>query len=204
MRTWLKASSALGFLILASCVTINIYFPASAAEKVADEIIEDIQKQNGQPAAPANESQPQSSVPWLRHQAESVIGALARSVASDVHAAEADLSADSPTIRKLQAAMKSRFGALSPFYNSGAVGFTTQALIAVRDASSVSLKDRARVKQLVDAENRDRNALYRAIAVANGQPQWEADIRETFARRWVANANSGWWYQTASGSWKQK
>jgi hypothetical protein len=45
---------------LSACVTINIYFPAAAAEKAADKIIEEVwQTQKGGKAAPkANESQP--------------------------------------------------------------------------------------------------------------------------------------------------
>ena len=31
-----------GLFALASCVTINIYFPAAAAEKAADQIIDDV------------------------------------------------------------------------------------------------------------------------------------------------------------------
>ena len=30
------------------------------------------------------------------------------------------------------------------------------------------------------------------------------EIREIFARQWIASARSGWWYQTADGGWKQK
>lgn len=38
----------------AGCVTINIYFPAAAAEKAADRIIDEVwQLQGGAPAAPA-------------------------------------------------------------------------------------------------------------------------------------------------------
>ncbi len=47
-------------LALAGCVTINIYFPAAAAEKAADRIIDEImqQKQGAEkPAAPAAASQ---------------------------------------------------------------------------------------------------------------------------------------------------
>jgi hypothetical protein len=42
-------------VILPACVTINIYFPAAAAEKAADKIIDDVwqikdgAQQNGQP-----------------------------------------------------------------------------------------------------------------------------------------------------------
>ena len=38
--------------------------------------------------------------------------------------------------------------------------------------------------------------LYREIAAANGHPEVEADIRTTFAERWVGKAaQSGWYYQ---------
>ncbi len=45
---------------LSACVTINIYFPAAAAEKAADKIIEEVwQTQKGDKAAPkANGNQP--------------------------------------------------------------------------------------------------------------------------------------------------
>ena len=39
-------------LALAGCITINIYFPAAAAEKAADRIIDDVLG-NGAAAAPA-------------------------------------------------------------------------------------------------------------------------------------------------------
>jgi hypothetical protein len=55
----------------------------------------------------------------------------------------------------------------------------------------------------VAAENRDRNALYAEIANANGHPEWEAEIRSTFAQRWVQRAQSGWWVQ-GGGGWSQK
>lgn len=200
MHTLVKGFGAMLLLLVASCVTINIYFPASAAEKVADEIIEDIQTQNGNNAAPADQPQSENRVlPSAVHLALSRIGGF---LISEAQAAEADLSIDSPAIRKLQASMKSRFGSLKPFYDQGAVGFTSDALIAIRDAKVLALKDRALVNKLVAAENSDRNALYKAIAAENGHPEWEADVRETFARRWVANAQAGWWYQ--AGGWKQK
>lgn len=47
-------------VVLASCVTINIYFPAAAAEKAADKIIDEVWqlKQDGaagEPKPPANQ-----------------------------------------------------------------------------------------------------------------------------------------------------
>lgn len=40
-------------LALAGCVTINIYFPAAAAEKAADRIIDEVWQLQGSTSAPA-------------------------------------------------------------------------------------------------------------------------------------------------------
>lgn len=46
-------------LLLAGCVTINIYFPAAAAEKAADKIIDEVwQLQDGRRAPRPSEAQP--------------------------------------------------------------------------------------------------------------------------------------------------
>jgi hypothetical protein len=39
-----------GGLLLGACVTINIYFPAAAAEKAADKIIDEVWQLQKQPA----------------------------------------------------------------------------------------------------------------------------------------------------------
>jgi len=60
----MRAISSRTFLLLAlagtlaSCVTINIYFPAAAAEKAADKIIDEVwqlQKSEQKPAEPATQ-----------------------------------------------------------------------------------------------------------------------------------------------------
>ena len=46
--------------VLAACVTINIYFPAAAAEKAADKIIDEVwQLQQPEKSAPAQPATPQ-------------------------------------------------------------------------------------------------------------------------------------------------
>ena len=44
---------AIPVFALSACVTINIYFPAAAAEKAADKIIEEVWKQTDKSAVPA-------------------------------------------------------------------------------------------------------------------------------------------------------
>lgn len=120
-------------------------------------------------------------------------------LASQLGQAAADLEINTPAIAALQNSMQSRHGKLVSFYTSGAIGLTKDGLIAVKDASAVPLKDRQSLNSLVAAENADRNNLYKEIAVANAHPEWEAEIRSTFAQRWVQKAQSGWWYQEGSG-----
>jgi uncharacterized protein YdbL (DUF1318 family) len=76
-------------------------------------------------------------------------------------------------------------------------------LLEIRDRNLVSLKDRNTVVQLVAAQNNDWNALYAEIARLNNHPEWQDSIRRTFAKRWIAKADTGWYYREG-GAWKQK
>jgi len=197
MRT-LRIPMALVLALFAmACVTINVYFPAEAAEKAADRIIRDVY---GDEVDAAQE--PQS---WNHFEGVPVqrTNPVLDWFIPAAHAA-ADLSVNTPAIRQLQADMEKRHRQLAPYYSSGAVGITNKGQLQIRDQKLVPLKDRNKVKNLVAKENRDRSALYAEIARANAHPEWEAEIRTTFARRWVDNAHSGWWYMDKSGGWKQK
>lgn len=201
----MKTVSFVSALLLTACVTINIYFPAAAAEQVADKIIKDIQseqdalKPQGQDAVPI---QPQSKIDGLELSVYRFIDSTLNILVSSAYAAGADLSVDTVEIRQLRAAMRSRFSQLKPFYSKGWVAIKVDGLLTTR--GNIALKDRNKVKKLVAAENADREKLYRAIANANGHAEWTAQIKSTFATRWVSNAQPGWWYQTSNGSWKQK
>lgn len=194
----MKKLSVIGTLLLTACVTINIYFPAAAAEKAADQIIRDIQQSIDSPV------NPQSDLQSLKIAFYRLIDGALNVVIAPAHAQQADLSIDSPEIRRLTASMQRRFSNLKPFYDAGYIGIGSDGLLVVRDASAVPLRDRTQVNRLVAAENTDRNQLYQAIANANGHPEWATQIKSTFAARWVGNAQSGWWYQAPNGRWRQK
>lgn len=125
-------------------------------------------------------------------------------VASGGAFAQANLDIDTPAIRSLTASMQQRHAQLLPFYTNGAVGVSRDGLVALRDANTVPLAQRAQVNAIIAAENQDRLALYKEIARANGHPEWEADIRAKFGERWVAKAQAGWWVQDAGGAWRRK
>lgn len=201
MRLFKWLTGTVSGLMLVSCVTINIYFPAAAAEKAADRIIEDVWGPETQPQ-PAVEPEQQDSSSLTVPQPGLALSVL-NWLVPDAQAAEADININSPAINALKAQMKSRHNQLETFFNSGAVGLTDDGLVTVRDAKAVALKDRNTLNGLVADENKDRKALYAEIARANGHPEWQDDIQNTFAKRWISNAAKGWWYQQG-GSWKQK
>lgn len=202
MRRVLPLKIALACLLVAACVTINVYFPAAAADRAADQVINDITK--GAVGAP-----PQSNFLPAHDEPHALLVALGRLLDAAVPAAHAQgadaLNVSSPAITRITASMAKRFGQLEKYFASGAVGLTNDGNIDVRDLNAVALPERATVKRLVAEDNADRAQLYAEIAKANNHPEWETDVRKSFARRWVATgAKSGWYYQDDGGTWKQK
>lgn len=118
--------------------------------------------------------------------------------------AQANLEINTPAINNLKNAMTARHAQLAAHYASGAVGIARDGTIQLRDANAVPLPQRAQVTGLVGAENGDRSALYKEIARANGKPEWEGEIRSTFAQRWIDKASAGWYVQNAQGQWVKK
>lgn len=201
-------------LALSACVTINVYFPAAAAEKAADKIIEDVWGKDAavqeQDAAPAPE---QSMLDGNAHERTGVgerVLLAAAGMALDMlitpaqAQSAADLNVATPAVRQLTQSMESRHAQLKKYYDAGAVGLTRDGLVEVRDQNLVALPERNAVRKLVADENADRNNLYREIAAANGHPEWEADIRATFAQRWISKSSAGWYYQDSAGAWKRR
>lgn len=210
MRRVLPLKIALVSLLIAACVTINVYFPAAAADKAADQFINDVTKgTTGGGTTPPPQSYfvaPAERTEYVAVLVDSVGRALDALVpAANAQDAEAALNVSSPAVTRIKQSMAARFGDLEKFFASGAVGLTKDGMIDVRDINAVALPDRATVKRLVAEDNADRGQLYAEIAKASNHPEWESDIKKSFARRWVATgAKSGWYYQGDDGSWKQK
>jgi uncharacterized protein YdbL (DUF1318 family) len=197
-------------LALSACVTINVYFPAAEAREAAREFVENVIGEEGRDAPPARSEEPGGGLP----------GGMAREPSrpaqsrtfdpwmllgiGSAHAQTPDITIRTPAIQAIQQRMEARFAStLRPHFDSGALGFGGDGLVKVRDAGSLPLKDRVAVNAAVADDNRDRNAVYREVAVANGHPEWEPQIREVFAKQWIASARPGWWYQQG-GRWQQK
>ncbi|MCP3849217.1 MAG: YdbL family protein [Gammaproteobacteria bacterium] len=198
-------------LTVISCVTINIYFPAAAAEKVAEQIVNDVlnsgeegAEQKVKPEIDNNQSLNGNSSEPLIYFGQRALLAVVDFIIPAAEAGQADLSINSPKIKSIRSSMEKRQSKLRPYYNSGAVGFTNNGLIANVSNAGLSVKQKSTVKKLVRSENKDRKALYSEIARANGHPEWETDIQKTFSKTWINNISAGWMYQNKSGQWNKK
>jgi len=187
---------------VAACVTINVYFPAAAAERAASEFVGDVLGEPQDDGALFDPLRPDTGVSYLAYSA--AVGLL-NLVVPDAQAQQADIEINTPQINAIKARMAQRQQqSLNALFDSGAIGFTNDGLVAVRDRSAVGLQERRNLESVVADENRDRKAVYREIAVANGHPEWESDIQQTFAREWVQKAKRGWYYQNSAGQWVTK
>ncbi len=207
-RAPILLASLLGLLLstLLGCVTINVYFPEAAAQKAADQFVGTVLDAGG--AAPdANKpapAKPSSHKPEPAQRPPSAM--LVDLLIPAAEAAETpDIRIQNATTERIQQRMQERFrGGLAASFDSGALGFGRDGMVAVRDASQLPLSQRAEIKAAVADENSDRAALYREVASANGHPEWEAQIRAAFAQSWIEHARAGWYYQDSAGVWKRK
>ncbi len=214
MRRVLPLKIALVSVLIAACVTINVYFPAAAADKAADQVIREITG-GATSTPPTSRAVPApAGAPGVGNEPHFLLAAAGHAldhalnvIAPRAHAQDADaaLNVSSPAVSRIKASMAQRFPQLEKFFASGAVGLTRDGMVDVRDLNAVALPDRAAVKRLVAEDNADRAQLYAEIAKASNHPEWEGDIRKSFARRWVqTGAKPGWYYQDEGGAWKQK
>ena len=141
----------LGFaLVFAACVTVNIYFPAAAIQKAADQIVDDVRgtKDQKQPEEKKNDKQ------------SSIIDPLRGLIGPREAHAQINVEVSTPAIRSLKQAMASNFGQLKPFYDRGAIGENNMGFVEPRDTGALNLKDKADLNRVVSQENGNRNTLY--------------------------------------------
>ncbi|OQW93687.1 MAG: hypothetical protein BWK79_09820, partial [Beggiatoa sp. IS2] len=106
-------------LFLTACVTINVYFPAAAAERAADQIIDQVWGKESQPSSPGAE--PAKKEPA---DSRSSNGFFQFSWLINTALAEANIDISSPAIQTIKDRMAERHSQLLSYYNNGAIGLT--------------------------------------------------------------------------------
>ena len=177
MYTYRKPVWAALFCVLLftfACVTINIYFPAEKVESVAGEIVDEIR---GRESSGDNETQKNDQSSLFRR----ILLTLAPSTAW----AEDVTTVSNPTIRALKTKMKARFVQMKSFYQKGMLSEGANGYVSLGNARGLGLKDKRDLKNLVDAENIDRQTLYAEVAKAlKIDPGQVGKVAEIFAKEW--------------------
>jgi hypothetical protein len=164
----------ISILLIFSCVTINIYFPAEKVESVAGEIVEDIR---GPDSDKNQESKNKEKSSLQRRNLWALM--LNSAWAAEVTAVS------NPTIRSLKQRMKVRFTLLKPYFKNGVLKEGSNGYVSMGDGGKLTLKERRDLKNLIDAENKDRKALYREVAKALKIDPGQTDkIAAIFAKEW--------------------
>jgi len=206
-----RAAIVLGLVCVAliACVTVNVYFPAPAVQKAADQIVSEVRapakeaEESGQvpqaPAAPEVTPSPQSS---FLGGFETLLAWAGPSVA---HAQDVNVNITTPAIRMLKDSLKGRSTQLLPYYKKGALGENNQGFLEARNQQGLDLKQRAELNRLIGAENADRRALYEEIVKANNIDKGLIpQVAKLFANSWRSQAPSGSWVQKDDGGWSTK
>src|SRR5262245_15804831 len=125
-------------LFLSACVTVNIYFPAAAVERAAEQIVKETW---GGPEQPVKKEEPRSSL----MRPTTVAGLFV--FVGEASAQEADINVSNPAIRALKDSIKNRSGSIKPFMDRNNVGITRDGLLTVRTTEGLNLKERAEVQR---------------------------------------------------------
>jgi uncharacterized protein YdbL (DUF1318 family) len=185
--------AALAVILVAACVTVNIYFPAEAVRRAADEIVNDVYDKGSDKG---NDMKPGGSID--RPDTFAMIFV-------DVAWAQIDINISTPAIRTIRSSMEVRFAGLKPYYDGGNVGITNRGYLEIRDQGGLNIGALANLRGLVDAENGDRRRLYSEIATANNLgADTVPQIERLFADSWQGQASAGWWIQRGDGSWVKR
>lgn len=189
------------FFILASCVTVNIYFPAAEVQRAADKIVSEVRGDSteSEPLKDTEEKKGSDKESWLYR--DLTISLIWTKPAY----AQMDIEVSTPAIRSLKESLKGRFPKLKPYYDEGRIGESKAGAIEVRNLDGLGLKDKSTLLKLLEDENKDRQELYKEILNANKLgPEHMSEVERIFANSWRKDAHKGWWIQNDDSKWVQK
>ncbi len=120
------------------------------------------------------------------------------------NAVETEFNVRSASVVIIRQNLVERHAQFEPHYRAGAIGFTYNGFVAVRDPALIPADALVKIVRLVTEENKDRETMYREIARANGRPDWEPQMQQIFGSRWIKRAPLGWYLRDSRGDWMKK
>ncbi len=195
-------------LIVAGCVTINLYFPekevGDLAQKIEDQVRAEAEGAGAEEENTPEPAQPPAEPDRSRGSVSLLDALLGVTPAYAQEVPEPEVT--NPAIRAIIESRASRLTQINDYKSRGVIGENNRGALEVRDLDAISdLRARADVQKLVRAENADREQLYKEIAAAKNIDVSQLDkIRATYAETLRNNSRPGDWIQMPDGSWQRK
>jgi len=193
-------SASVLLLFCFSCLTINIYFPEAEVQKAAQEIVDEIRKEEDKEKKDEDKNALMTEIdPMMGSRDESF------SLVPSLYAQEEATKVTTPKIRALKQSLKERFPKLKPFFEKGNIGEGNDGYIKIRNETGLNLKEKSTLRSMEKDENNDRKNLYAEVAKAMEIKSSQIKkIQGVFAQLWIEKALNGWWIQEESGEWVKK
>ena len=193
-------SASVLLLFCFSCLTINIYFPEAEVQKAAQEIVDEIRKEEDKEKKDEDKNALMTEIdPMMGSRDESF------SLVPSLYAQEEATQVTTPKIRALKQSLKERFPKIKPFFEKGNIGEGNDGYIKIRNETGLNLKEKSILRSMEKDENNDRKNLYAEVAKAMEIKSSQIKkIQGVFAQLWIEKANPGWWIQKESGEWMKK
>lgn len=102
---------------------------------------------------------------WMAAKNASCVIGLALCLGAHAAVHHVDLNASTPAIQKIKARMSPREAKIVAYKNSGHAGEAASGLIEARSISGMTLVERKSFRDALAAENDDRAALFRELAL---------------------------------------
>ncbi|MBC7691368.1 MAG: DUF1318 domain-containing protein [Methylotenera sp.] len=183
---------ALALAALPACVTVNVNFPESAAQKATDDYVRDLYraKERGKSAPAAGDTT------FFQN-----FSLISNALAAD----EENFKLDSSKSSGIKEKLRSRIDEVITYKRMGVLGENGDGKLVLKDPSKLKTLQKQRVETLVKQENVDRDDLYQEVLKINKLPDTRMrNIEQSFARSFQAESPSGTWLQTSEGQWSQK
>lgn len=192
-----------------ACVTVNVTFPESNVQKATDDFVRELYKtRDSKKGTPATSStQPQSkaapAAPAAARPHALLELLMSEAVAADIQIQAFNL--ESPGIVSVREKLAPRVGELLAHKSSGAVGEDQRGMLTLRDGSKLNPLLKKKVEQLIEAENSDREDLYKEVARANRGSNVTSEVAaHAFSKSFQSASPSGTWIEDRPGHWAQK
>jgi hypothetical protein len=142
-------------------------------DAVAEEIVKEIRERSGEKKSP----QKQDDSSLFRKRIFSPF--LSYAWADEI------TSVSNPTIRALKERIIARHIQWKPYSQKGMLKERNDGYVAIGNTQGLGLKEKRNLKNLVDAENRDRKKLYAEVAKAlKIDASQISKIAKSFAKKW--------------------